>query len=128
MFQINRKGVTRIVIVFRTFVIKIPNFTYQWSHFLKGLISNIEENRTWKWNSGIFEKGKSHLLCPVKWCSMGGWLLVMEKVDELITDKNIYLFDNKEHIKYFKGDDSISNYGILKGRLVKIDYAQLENV
>ena len=78
--KINRKGVTRIVLEFKSVVIKIPNFTCQWSHFLKGIIGNIEESRTWKWNSGKFEKGTSHLLCPVKWCSVGGWILIMEAV------------------------------------------------
>ena len=125
--KINRKGGTRIVLEFKTVVVKIPNFTCQWSHFLKGIIGNIEESRTWKWNSGKFEKGTSHLLCPVKWCSVGGWILVMEKVDEMINDNNIHLWDCDEHMKHFKGDDTISNYGILRGKLVKIDYADLDS-
>lgn len=124
--KINRKGVTRIVIELNKVVIKIPNFTCQWSHFLRGLIGNISENQTWKWNSGKFEKGTSHLLCPVIWCSYGGWILIMRKVDELITEENRTQWNCEEHTKHFQGDDSISNYGILNGRLVKIDYADLD--
>lgn len=125
--KISRKGVTRIVIILRRYVIKIPNFTCQWSHFLRGLIGNMSENQTWKWNSGKYETGKSHLLCPVLWCSWGGWILIMKRVDELITDDNREFWDCDEHIKFFKGDDSISNYGILSGKLVKIDYADLDS-
>lgn len=123
--KINRKGSTRIVIEFQKIVVKIPNFLGEWVHFLNGILSNINENRTWKYNSGEFEEGKSYLLCPVIWCSFGGWILVMKKVDRLIDDIN--LFDFKEHIKYFKGDDSIYNYGILNGKLVKIDYGSLND-
>lgn len=85
--KINRKGATRIVFVFDKIVIKIPNFTCQWDHFLMGLLSNIQENKLWKWNTGKFESGRSKYLCPVKWCSFGGWFLIMVKCDELIGDK-----------------------------------------
>lgn len=125
-FKINRKGVTRIVIELKRVVIKIPNFTCQWSHFLQGIIGNINEDKTWKWNSGQLEKGTSHLLCPVIWCSWGGWVLIMRKVDELITDDNIDIWDCSEHKKHFKGDDKMSNYGIIGTRLVKIDYADID--
>jgi hypothetical protein len=123
---INRKGVTRIVIEFKRVVVKIPNFTCQWSHFLKGIVGNINENKTWKYNSGNFEKGTSYLLCPVLWCSWGGWILVMKKAIPLQRSEwdTTYI---PEHKKYFKGDDTISNYGWLDGRLVKFDYADLES-
>lgn len=125
--KINLNGVTRIVIELRRVVIKIPNFTTQWDHFIRGILANINENQTWKWNSGDYEKGKSHLLCPVLWCSWGGWFLIMKKVDSLITDENIHLWDCQEHKIYFKGDDTVSNYGFLDGKLVKIDYADLDD-
>lgn len=120
---INLKGVTRIVIVLKTVVIKIPNFTYQWDHFLKGIIGNIHESKTWKYNSGKLESGSSHLLCPVLWCSWGGWILIMKKADLLTIEQ----WDNlsiDEHKRFFPGDDTLSNYGRLNGQVVKIDYAQ----
>lgn len=125
--KINRKGCTRIVLEFENIVIKIPNFLNAWEHFLKGIIGNIEENNTWKYNSGEFESGLSYLLCPVKWCSIGGWILVMEKVDEVLNYDNKHLWDYNEHVRYFKGDDTPHNYGILKGKVVKIDYAELDH-
>ncbi len=123
--RINRKGVTRIVIEFEKVVVKIPNFLYQWDHFLKGIIGNINEYKTWKYNSGKLESGKSYLLCPVVWCSLGGWILVMKKAFPLTRDQweNTYI---PEHKKHFPGDDTMSNYGTFENRLVKIDYGELD--
>lgn len=119
--NIERKGITRIVLVFNTFVIKIPNFTYCWAHFLQGLLSNINESKTWKYNKN------KHLLCPVIWTSYGGWILIMKKA---IVCR--WLSENGEEIDYSKwtavdlgGDDKSQNYGVYKDRIVKIDYGQL---
>jgi hypothetical protein len=125
--RVNRKGVTRIVFVFENVVVKIPNFLGKWEHFLYGLIGNVNEKKTWRYNSGKFEKGTSHLLCPVSWCSWGGWVLVMKKAKTLTErewEEMPYFAD--EHRKHFLGDDTISNYGIFEGRLVKIDYGELD--
>jgi hypothetical protein len=125
--KINRKGVTRIVIEFKKVVVKIPNFTCQWSHFLRGIIGNISENQTWKWNSGKFEKGTSHLLCPIIWCSWGGWILVMKKAKPVTREQWEIITDISEFKKHFGGDDTMSNYGYCENRLVKLDYADLDN-
>ena len=121
--KLNRNGITRLVIELKRVVIKIPNFTYSWQHFLKGLIANIHENQTWnvvnKYNPEI-----THLLCPVLWCSWGGWILIMKKVDRCLKDEEYDQWDISEHKKYFEGDDTVSNYGVLDNRLVKIDYGQ----
>lgn len=42
MPTINRMGATRIVFIFKRFVVKIPN-TRSWKLFLHGLIANINE-------------------------------------------------------------------------------------
>lgn len=73
-------GCTRIVIVLNNVVVKVSK-PYIWRHFLSGLIANISERNTWRWNSGKYEDGKSHLLCPVVWASRGGWILVMKRAD-----------------------------------------------
>ena len=118
MINLNRKGVTRLVFEFDNFVIKIPNFTYSWQHFLKGILANIQEYTTWSWS-------KDELLCPVLWCSWGGWFLIMKKAKTYSFDEwdNIEV-DISNHIKYFPGDDTMSNYGYLNDKLVKIDYGQ----
>lgn len=138
--KLNRTGITRIVFEFKTFVIKIPNFSYSWRHFLTGIIANISENIAWK-NAdkcdiflvtnyfGNYEK-RSDLLCPVKWCSWGGWFLIMEKADMERHENEVRsLPDDSSKFSYsnwinsaLAGDDKADNYGYYKNRLVKIDY------
>lgn len=122
---IKTNGANRIVFLVKDYAIKIPK-PNTWYSFLKGLISNINEKNVYRYNSGNYENGRSHLLCPVLWCSWGGWVLIMKRA-KLLTEKE-WIGDNntiEEHIKYFAGDDTISNYGLINGRLVKIDYADI---
>lgn len=120
--KVNRMGVTRIVLIFKSFVIKIPNARVQWDHFLKGILANIQENTTWKYNSGNYERGKSYLLAPVLWCSWGGWILVMKRVKVCGWEDKI---DYTKWIEAdFGGDNKPQNYGYLNGIIVKIDYGQ----
>ncbi len=122
--QIKTNGVTRLVFVFSTFVIKVPKPRH-WRNFLRGLIGNINEGDTWKWNSGKYEKGTSHLLCPVIWSMWGGWLLIMKRAEPITTKQEGEVF-RQDDWALFKGDDSLSNYGLLDGVCVKIDYADLD--
>lgn len=110
---LERKGVTRLVFIFKDFVVKIPNFTCQWNHFLSGLIGNMEEFKTWKYN-------KSELLCPILWASWGGWILIMKRVEVCTYEDEI---DYTPWVTAgFGGDDKPDNYGYLDNKLVKIDY------
>lgn len=118
-------GYTRVVFLYKNYAIKIPNYRYGWATFLQGLLANINESTTWKSNTGVLEQGRSHLLCPVLWCSWGGWILVMRKVDIVITDEMGKHIDFSRHYVEFPGDDKPDNYGILNGRLVKLDYGFL---
>lgn len=121
-----KTGTTRIVFEFEQVVVKVPNIT-RWLNFLQGLVGNMNESRTWRWNSGKFEKGTSHLLCPVVWCSWGGWILIMKKAKTL-TEKQWESIDNiSEFKRSFGGDDTMANYGYYQNRLVKIDYANINN-
>lgn len=115
--KLNRQGCTRLVIEFRNFVVKVPNFTYSWLHFLCGLVANINEARTWKWHE------RKDLLCPILWASWGGWFLVMRKVRVLTIDE--YAAANLEdHFTHFPGDNKANSYGYLDNKIVKIDYGQ----
>jgi hypothetical protein len=124
MITIERRGVTRIVILTNRYAIKIPKPKI-WNHFLRGILANISEKRTWRWNSGEYEEGFSHLLCPVVWCSWGGWILVMERARPL-SRADWEWVTVPEHKKHFPGDDTMSNYGWMEGRVVKIDYGELD--
>jgi hypothetical protein len=51
-----KKGVTRIVFIFKYKVIKIPNFTYGWYHLVRGVLANIEERNAFQYTSWEPEK------------------------------------------------------------------------
>lgn len=113
---LNRKGVTRNVILIGRYVIKIPTFT-QWNLFLHGLLGNMNEKIWWK-NSGDLR------LCPVLWSCPGGFLNIMARAREVTV--NEYLGMSKKYMKnYF---DTIpveikpSSFGWIDRRLVAIDY------
>lgn len=124
---INTLGASRLVIVLKNIVIKIPTPFNGWHHFIIGILGNITENKCWKWNSGVFEKGHSYLLCPVLWCSWGGWILIMRKADKILTYDEAWERDLSKHIEHFPGDDTGPNYGILNGNIVKIDYGSINS-
>lgn len=118
--KVNRKGTTRVVFVFKDVVVKVPNFFNGWLNFIKGIVANIDENQTWKWNSGKYEGGNSHLLCPVQWCSWGGWILIMKRAIPCQWEEEIdYTIWEKAGLS---GDDKQPNFGWYKGKIVKIDY------
>lgn len=125
-FKINRRGCTRLVIESKNVVIKIPNFTYSWEHFIKGILGNINEVKTWRIanikDSHTYDY--RHLICPIVWSSWGSWVLIMKRVKTLSFDEwdKIEDVDISMHKKYFEGDDTMSNYGFLDGKIVKIDY------
>ena len=119
---LKRNGVTRLVFIFKNIVIKIPNFTCQWDHFLLGIIANINENRCYKWHE------HNDILCPVKWISWLGFILIMKRAD---TDRHLKeVYEDGLKFNYSSwvncglgGDDKPDNYGYVNDKLVKIDYA-----
>lgn len=128
IMKYNRTGITRLVFEFKNVVIKVPNYSYSWEHFLKGLIANIQESTTWKYNKHKPEI--TNILCPVVWTSWGGWILIMKKADvkkhidyvrSLPKEGNIY---SKWETCGFIGDNKADNYGFIGERIVKIDYGQ----
>lgn len=134
--KINRTGITRIVIELKSIVIKVPNFSYCWLHFLQGLVCNIQESDTYRTTSK-YRPDKLHLLCPILWSSWGGCIIVMKKADtkrhleEVYNSAPIGNIDPEEEVKIrykewinagFGGDDKCANYGYIADKLVKIDY------
>lgn len=125
--RVNTTGITRTVFIFKNFVVKVPALRWSyniWYCFLRGLCANIEESRTWK----IFivhEPEKALLLCPVIWCSYGGWILIMKKADveKWVKESELLNWSYVAHINAgIGGDDKPDNYGYYENRLVKIDY------
>jgi hypothetical protein len=121
--KLNRRGCTRLVLELRNVVIKFPNFTYSWEHFLKGLIGNIKERNTYRWSE------RKDLLAPVLWCSWGGWVLIMQKAD--VERHRTEVYDGGRRFIYpewslndLDGDDKPENFGYIDNKLVKVDYGK----
>lgn len=81
----------------------------------------MNEANLWRWNSGQYETGKSHLLCPVIWSALGGFFLIQQRAS-ILTDDEFHLADLSSHIAHFPGDDKAQNYGVIHNRIVKVDY------
>jgi len=117
---LDRKGVTRLVLVFRRFVIKIPNFSCEHAHFLIGCQANWSERKQWKrWRN--FESERTSRLCPTLFCSWFGLIQIQSRANILPTDNHL----SKQQVKDFETittDIKSSNFGYYKGRLVCVDY------
>lgn len=115
--KINNRGITRLVLEFNKIVIKVPRPKI-WRHFIIGLLANIDEYQTWSYSE------YKEYLCPVLWISLGGWILVMRKVDRILKDSEYDLMIVSKAKEHFPGDDKVENYGWLNNKLVKLDYGQ----
>lgn len=118
--KINLSGATRIVFIFKKFVIKIPNVR-EYKLFLYGILSNLQEK--------TFSKMKREDLAHVYFCSPFGLFLIMQRA-EVTSDMNERRFIRMIYKKY-KDDDlrcfmiadcKPDNWGYINGNLVKVDY------
>lgn len=116
-------GVTRMVLIFKKYVIKIPTFR-EWRLFLHGLIANINEG-------DAFKQLKSRDdLAKVYYYNKLGLFLIMERVVVCDNDECCSLLEileekykNDEFKKFMMSDYKSSNWGRrTDGTLVKIDY------
>lgn len=114
-----RTGCTRLVLELKTVVVKFPNFTYSWEHFIHGILANIRESRGWRYSK--HNKKIRALICPVLFTSWLSLILVMKRV-KVLSDEEYLKADISKHQEFFPGDDKSDSYGLLDGRVVKIDY------
>lgn len=114
-----RNGVTRLVFVFGNFVVKIPNFTCQHSHFLAGCYANHKERCYWKsWMS--YPELKERVV-PTWFCSWFGLFQIQARA--AILNNNAFLNEYDDKYFYFTTDRKPSNFGYYKNKLVCVDYA-----
>lgn len=119
--QINRRGVSRIVIVSRKFAFKLPNFVgyrgSRWRLFLTGLLANMQEVE--------FSRVGWPELCPVVFRLPLGILSVMPRA-EVLTDDEFLAFDVKAFCYtdnyVVPAEHKADSFGRLDGRIVAIDY------
>jgi len=124
-FNIDKRGNTRIVFIFKNFVIKIPNIKH-YNLFIRGIIHNLNEK--------IFS-GSHKDLAKVYHCNRFGLFLIMEKVDFVVIDGYnphdswlpfVEMIEERykdDKMKDFMLDDcGVNNWGYKNGKLLKIDY------
>lgn len=118
--KLNKQGVTRLVFIFRRFVIKIPNFTVQHDHFLSGCCANWNERKRWKIFHPCNDVDFGKKIAPTLFCSWFGLIQIQARCE--ILHRHL----SEEEVEYFKDvttDIKCQNFGYYKGRLVCVDYA-----
>lgn len=114
----DRRGVSREVILFGRWAVKLPKLTYGWQLFLCGLLANMQERSlaTLGWPE----------LCPVAFSLPGGWLVVMRRASPL-DDATWATFDAAGFCTRPDGtmlavEHKQDSFGLLDGRVVAVDY------
>jgi len=102
-------GITRSVFLTRRWAIKIPTFR-SWSLFLHGLLANMQEAFWWS-------ATHDSRLCPVRFSVPGGFLVIMERANPVENENIPY-----EEYEGLPLDPKPTNFGMLRGKLVLLDY------
>lgn len=118
--KINLKGSTRVVLVFKHFVVKIPTFT-SWKLFLNGILANLQERQ--------FSKLQNENLAEVIFSDPLGIVVVMERVRE-VNHRGMFEVElqrlcciSELHRDFWLSDCKPENYGYNKyNKLAKLDY------
>jgi hypothetical protein len=103
------RGVTREVLLVGRWAVKVPSIR-SWRLFLTGLLANLHED--------LWSATRDRRLCPVRWCSPGGFVLVMARAEALAESDFVVDAD-------FAGlplDAKPENFGRYGGRVVLLDY------
>lgn len=143
--QINRKkikalfgnkmesGGTRMVFMFKSFVIKIPRIDFGWEIFLSGWLANVAERNKWK----MIQKRTPYydiwrpFLCPILFSSPLGIFVFMKRADKYLTETELKewklknLPEGEEEYQYWFDDLHRRNVMWLKDRVVVVDYANV---
>ena len=112
------KGTTRLVFIFKYFVIKIPNFTYSHLHFLNGCYANWSERNFCK----IFKNMPEfyNKVAPSIFCSWFGIIQIQKYCKPLnreITEAELMFLENVRG-----GESKRENFGIYNNNIVCLDY------
>lgn len=119
-----RHGTTRIVLVFKRFVVKIPNFIFSHNNFLQGCVANWRERNFYKNFKGCYvgEWGAdlTDFVSPSYYCSIFGLFQIQAKCEPLLRD--LTKFEEKTFKSVCGGDFKKENFGYHKGVLVCLDF------
>lgn len=106
-------GTTRIVILTKNHAVKIPNFTYSYNNFIRGILANNQERYWWHqthWST----------LCPVVFSMWGGLLIIMPRTQPLTQQQ----FDQYQIPDYIPAEHKLSSFGMHNNQIVAIDYGE----
>lgn len=118
--MIDGRGATRLVFVFRHFVIKVPRLNYGHTNFLHGCLSNWKEREFYKNFKNIPTTHKD-LIIPTLWCSWFGLFQIQRRAEVLSRELT------KQEIRKFKKvctDIKKENFGVYEGKIICIDYGE----
>lgn len=110
-----RKGVTRWVLIFDTFVVKIPRATNM-LHFLGGCYANWSERNYCKVFKG---DDRLKLVALSYFCSWFGLCQIQAKCEPISPELK---FDKAKFEALCGQDSKNENFGIYKGNIVCCDY------
>lgn len=109
-------GTTRTTVLIGEFAFKAPALT-TWKLFLLGLLGNTQEKQ--------FSSLKWDCLCPVTFSIIGGFLLVMPRVQPLTREEfESFDFDSwaEDNQTFALVENKLDSFGWYNGRLVAVDY------
>jgi hypothetical protein len=112
------KGATRVVVLMGSKAYKFPRF-HSWRTFLNGLMANMTERD--------FTQLRHPLLAPVVFSLPAGFMVVMPRCQPILNPSLLEewwgLAEQHTDIDLTKMVEyKLSSIGVLKGRLVAIDY------
>jgi hypothetical protein len=116
-----RTGTNRVVLLFPTFVLKVPLF-WSWRRFVHGVMANYHEKELWKCvickGSAVYDQRQ--YLAPVLWQFMG--LLLCMRRTQVVPRNTTWPPVNTKLIPI---DPNPANIGLYEGRVVLHDYGPL---
>lgn len=116
------KGVTRLVFgLGDSLVVKIPNFTFSHSNFLRGCIANWNERNYYKLFSKMqLNNEHTQYVAPCYYCAPFGLFSLYARCR--VNKRELTELELSTLSKYSGGDNKPTNFGYYKGRLVCLDY------
>jgi len=117
--KIDRSGNTRLVIIFKTFVIKFPTISRGQFYFLRGCTANLKERYIYLKRKLRYEHPK---VVPTWFCFPFGLFAIQPRcvlLDRFLTEE-----EKIEFASICNGDDKKENFGFYKGSLVCLDYGK----
>ena len=117
---INWEGSTRIVLIFNTFVIKMPRIINHGNNFygvLMALLNGWSANRC----EYLWERASIYdFLCPIKKSLFWSLVIVMNRADKITEEEFLKL--NKAEFNFDGFEWKIWSFGKIDKKIVVIDY------